>query len=296
MRTNSDFGVRASLGQVAFLASVLATLIGGCATGPGRLAVCPGKPTAEEALKTLAARAGAAAPLRANGQAMLTYHVPNKKRAERHNLPLGLWFEPPGNIYIQGSVAVDPKAVIVGANDREFWMAMTPKEMSSYYIGRWEGVRDFEGLMMSPRVVLEALGIIAEPNDASDAALWTLENKGPYDVLTRRDEAGRLLRRVHIYSCDYAVHKIEYFDDRGKAVAVAQLGDYQSVVEGFRVPTRIHVVSTASDGRKDTMEISLRGVKTTKFNDRQRQYMFVPPDSSKFENIYRYEGGRWVPE
>ncbi len=288
----SGFGFRAFLLVVV----VLSLLIGGCATGPGQLPVCPGKATAEEAAKTLAARAGAAVSLRANGQAMVTYHVPNKKRTERHNLPLGLWFEPPGNIYIQGSIAVDQKAVIVGANDREFWMAVAPKEMSSYYLGSWDEVRDFEGLMMSPRVVLEALGIITESEGGPDAASWTLENKAPYDILVRRDAAGRTLRRVHVYACDYCVHKIEYFDACGKAVAVAQLGDYQPVAEGFQVPTRIRVVSTAPDGRKDTMDIRLTGVRTTQLNDRQRQFLFSPPDMGKFDNIYRYEAGRWVPE
>ncbi|MEN6576663.1 MAG: hypothetical protein ABFD90_09990 [Phycisphaerales bacterium] len=288
----SCFGFRAFLLVVV----ALALLPGGCVSGPPKLAVCPGKPTTDEALKTLAARAASAVPLRANGQAMLTYHVPDKKRAERHNLPIQLWFEPPGNIYIQGAIAVDTKAVRVGANDREFWMTLSPKEMSAYYIGQWGEVRDFEGLMMSPRVVLEALGLVVEPNGEPDVAQWKLENKEPYDILTRQDEAGRVLRRVYIYACDYAVHKIEYLDARGKTIAVAQLGDYETVGEGFRVPTKIHVVSTAPDGRKDTMEITLHGVKTTNLNDRQRQFLFAPPDAGKFENLYRYEAGRWVPE
>ena len=107
---------------------------------------------------------------------------------------------------------------------------------------------------------------------------------------------GALIKRVHVYACDYLVHKIEYFDRRGKVVAVAQLGDYEAVVEGFRVPTKIGVVSTAPDGRKDSMEIDIRGVKTTKFSERQREGLFSPPDADKFENIYRYEAGRWVAE
>ena len=260
------------------------------------MAVCPGKATVEEALQTLAARAQAAAPLRATGQAMLTYHVPDKKKPERHNLPLELRFNPPAEVYIQGSIAVDPRAVIIGSNDQEFWLALSPKEMSSYYLGRWEEVRDFDGLMMSPRVVLEAFGIVAEPNSEIDATLWRLENKGPYDILTRRDEAGHVVKRVHVYACDYLVHKIEYFDRRGKVVAVAQLGDYESVGEGFRVPTRIDVVSTTPDGRKDTMEIDIQGPRTTKFSDRQREKLFAPPDADRFENVYQYEAGRWVLE
>jgi hypothetical protein len=288
----SCFGFRAFL----LVAVALAVLLGGCAGGPAKLTVCPGKPSAAEALKVLTDRAASAVPLRANGQAMLTYHVPGKKKTERHNLPLELRFEPPGNIYIQGSIAVDARAVILGANDREFWLALSPKEMSAYYIGQWDEVRDFEGLMMSPRVVLEALGLVAESNGEPDAGLWSLENKGAYDILVRRDETGRPVRRVHVYSCDYAVHKIEYFDGQGRVVAVAQLGDYKDVAEGFRVPTKMRVVSTNPDGRRDTMEISLAGVRTTQFKDQQRQVLFSPPPSGKFDNIYRYQAGRWVPE
>ena len=81
--------------------------------------------------------------------------------------------------------------------------------------------------MMSPMVVLEAFGIIMdnEPNEGG----WSLKNEGAFDILTKRNEAGRLVKRVHVYACDYLVHKIEYFDDRQKVVAVAELGEYKPV-------------------------------------------------------------------
>ncbi len=291
-----DFEFRASLLPLALLAAALAVLMGGCAAGPQRLPVCPGKATTEEALQALATRAEAAVPLRANGRAMLTYHVPDKKKPERHNLPMQMRFNPPAEIYIQGSIGVDPQAVVIGANEEEFWLALRPKEMSSYYSGRWEDVGEFEGLMMSPRVVLEAFGIVAEPGGAPSAALWTLENEGPYDVLTRRDESGRMVKRVYVYACDYVVYKVEYFDRRGKLAAVAQLRDYKPVADGFRVPTRIYVVSIAPDGRKDTIDIDINSTKPMKFTEQLRERIFVPPDANKFENIYRYDEGRWVPE
>jgi hypothetical protein len=278
-------------------AGVVAFLAGCAAPGKPQLPICPGKADAEQALVTLAAHAEQAVPFRANGRAVLTYHVPDKTKPERHALPgIELRFDPPMEIYVQGSVAVDPRAVILGSNEKEFWLALRPKEMSSYYIGRWEDVRDFEGLTMSPQVVLEAVGILGEGGGAPDAALWTLQNSGPYDILTRRDQAGRRVKRIYIYACDYLVHKIEYFDPRGKVVAVAQFADYKPVTEGFRVPTRIRVVSTGSDGRQDSMDIDLGGLKTAEFSERQRQVLFNPPDPAKFEHIYRYEDGRWVAQ
>ena len=157
-------------------------------------------------------------------------------------------------------------------------------------------VRDFEGLVMSPRVVLEAVGIVLEPGAELNAALWTLENKGPYDILTRRDEAGRMVKRVYVYACDYSVHKIEYFDHRGKIAAVAQLGQYEPVVEGFQVPTRIDVVSTRPDGRKDSIVMDIGSPKTKAFTERQRQGLFSPPDANRFEHVYQYRDGQWVAE
>jgi hypothetical protein len=271
-------------------------LAGGCVTPPQRLAVCPGKATVDEALRTLSARAQNAVPVWANGRAILAYHAPNKKKPERHSLDIVLRFDPPTRLHIQGSVTAVPKAVIVGSNEEGFWLALRPKEISSYYIGRWRDVRDFEGLVMSPRVVLEAVGIAIEPGAEVDAASWRLENKGPYDILTRRDATGRPVKRLHVYACDYSVHKIEYFDRRGKVVAVAQLGGYKPVVEGFQVPTRIEVVSTQPDGRKDSLVMDIGPVWTKPFDERQRQGLFNPPDANKFEHVYHFEDGQWVPE
>ncbi len=234
---NSDFGFGILILWVVGLGTLV---VGGCVTRPPKpkLQVCPGKATVDEALQTLTARAQSAVPVWASGHAVLTYHAPDKKKPERHSLTIVLRFEPPARIYLQGSVTAVPKAVILGSNEEEFWLALRPKEISSYYIGRWQDVRDFEGLVMSPRVVLEAVGIVNVPGTEPNPALWKLENKGPYDILTQRDESGRPVRRLHVYACDYSVREIEYFDRRGKVVAVAQLDGYEPVVPTFQVPTR----------------------------------------------------------
>jgi hypothetical protein len=274
-------------------------VLGGCVTQPQKpkLRVCPGKATAAEALQTLTARAQYAVPVWANGRAVLTYHVPDKRKPERHSLVIELRFDPPARILLQGSVTAVPKAVILGSNEEGFWLALRPKEISSYYIGRWQDVRDFEGLVMSPRVVLEAVGIVNLPGTEPNPALWKLENKGPYDILTQRDESGRPVRRLYVYACDYTVHKIEYFDRRGKVVAVAQLRGYKTVEKAFAVPTQINVVSARPDGRKDSAVMELSSVWTKPFNEKQRERLFQPPrDVDRYEHIYRYEDGQWVPQ
>ena len=268
-------------------------LLGGCAApGQPRLAVCPGKANVDEAMAALAAHAQQAAPLRASGQILLKYYVPDSKKEKLHNLPMQLWFNPPWETYIQGSIVADQKAVIIGSNEENFWLALRPKEMSSYYIGEWAQARTVEGLMMSPVVVLEAFGIIVdnEPN----AGGWSLKNEGAFDILTKRNEAGRLVKRVHVYACDYLVHQIEYFDDRQKVVAVADLGEYKPVTESFRVPTRVKVTAIGPTKRQDSINITLTSMSERKPNEQQKRVFFNPPDSEKFERAYTLVGGKWV--
>jgi hypothetical protein len=277
------------------IATAVAVLPVGCAApGRARLAVCPGKANAGEALAALAAHAGRAAPFRANGQILVTYHAPDSGKEKRHNLPMTLWFDPPWQTYIQGSIAVDPKAVIIGSNRQSFWLALRPQEVSSLYIGDWDQAQDVEGLMMSPKVILEAFGIVTanEPNEGR----WSLQNEGAFDVLTERSEAGRLVKRIHIYACDYTVRKIEYFDEREKVMAVAELADYKPLTEDFRVPTRVKATAVGPDKRRDSIDISISSTKAMEFSPRQRAVIFSPPKSEDFEHLYTLEDGRWVPQ
>jgi hypothetical protein len=284
------------IGSLRLLVTAAATMyIGGCAA-PGRppLPICPGKASVGEALATLAARAQQAVPFRGNGQILLTYHEPDSSKPKRHNLPMSFLFNPPWETYIQGSIAADPKAVIMGSNKDGFWLTLRPKEMSSYYLGEWTEARNIEGLMMSPKVVLEAFGIIQdnEPN----AGRWSLKNEGAFDILAERDGAGRLVKRVYVYACDYLVSKIEYFDSRQKVAAVAELGRYKPVAGSFRVPTRVVVSTIGPAKRTDSIDITLTSTNSWEVKPKQREVFFNAPDSNKFEHRYVLIDGRWVQE
>jgi len=50
------------------------------------------------------------------------------------------------------------------------------------------------------------------------------------------------------------------------------------------------------DGRKDSIDIDIQSTKAMELNERQRRFLFMPPPSDKFEHLYRYEAGQWVPE
>ncbi|HPC96863.1 MAG TPA: hypothetical protein PLU87_18100 [Sedimentisphaerales bacterium] len=281
-----------------WLSVPLLALAAGCAVqGPASLPACPGKVGVSEALSAVRSRVEQAVAFRASGQCRLAYYVPDDEGVKRHNLPVLLWFNPPSEVYLQGSIAVDPKAVVIGSNAEAFWLALRPKEMSAYYWGTWDEAQNVEGLMVSPQVVLEAFGIV-QHDDGVDANDWSLTKEGEYDVLIQHGEGGRILKRVYIYTCDYLVRKIEYFGADGQVIAVAQLDGYKPLAEGFHVPTDILVKAMAPDGREDTIDIKLSSIKAKELSEQARRQVFTrdPNEVEKFEQVYRYRGGDWVSE
>jgi hypothetical protein len=270
----------------------------GCAA-PGSMApsVGPRKVSVEDALQALAAQAQQAVTLRARGQCALTYHVPGEEGFKHNNVTLyPLLFQPPSDMYIQGSIAVESKAVIVGSNREEFWVELRPKEISSYYWGRWEHTPTAEGLMISPGIILEAFGVLG--HDDLDPTSWSLTREGAYDVLTRFDVARHVIKRLYVYARDYRVRKIEYLDREGSVVAVAQLGQYRPVTESFFVPTRIRVTTTDRTGQKDTMDIELESLQATELGEQAQRKAFTrdPRDMELFEHVYQLENGHWITE
>lgn len=269
----------------------------GCTTpGPRQLTICPGKANVEEALNTLMARGALAVPLKASGSCRLEFYNPDKDKQERHRVQLELWLQPPDRLYMQGSIGVVNKAVIVGANAEEFWLAMRPEEISTYYWGRWADAGNIEGLLINPRLVLEAFGIIVRPDAAVDSGLWSLQNEGPYDILTLRSEDGDLREKVYVYACDYLVHKIEYFDPDGDLLATAELEDYTELVEGFEVPRSIYVTTVLPDDHQDSIDVRFSFISERELSPEAQEYYFNRnlSDMEDFENVYRYDNGRWI--
>jgi hypothetical protein len=267
----------------------------GCASPQAKpLAICPGRKNAPEALQVLQARARQAVAFRATGQCYIAYHVPDEKGAKNQSLALqNVFFQPPSDMYIQGNVTAVPRALIVGSNETEFWLAMRPKEIDSYYWGRWDDAANAEGMLINPAIVLEAFGILGheDPN-----AKWSFEKQGPYDVLTRLNATGQPARRFYIYSCDYLVRKMEHFGLDGHVVATAGLEQYKPVVGDFQIPTRIHVVTVDRTGQEDTIDIRLSAPVETTFSKEAQERAFKrnPKDMGQFKHIYRLVNGYWM--
>ena len=181
-----------------FIAIVAAAVIlGGCGR-PDRepLKVCQGKGSAAESLFAVRLRSSNVVPVRAMGTCRTQYYVEGKRKPQNESIPVKLWMNPPSEVYLQGDVTFDARALVLGANKDEFWLSIRPKKVSSYWWGSWSQNDYAHNLMLSPKIVLEAIGITATEGDGDDKGDWSLSNEGPFDILTRRSETGLISKRI----------------------------------------------------------------------------------------------------
>jgi len=261
----------------------------GCAERPQEvLQICPGKGSAVEALSALQAHAHNAAPLRANGTCRLKYYADGKLKKEQ--FPVKLWLNPPAQIYLQGDVAFDPRGVVLGSNTEEFWLAIRLKEVSSYWWGRWSQAGRVGALLISPRLILEGLGIVVSGSETE--ADWSLSKKGAFDVLTQRGRGQKIIRKIYTYCCDYSVRKIEYFDVNGRPALTLELEDYEQVNEDFSVPGVVEITSVGQQADEPTcVAVKLTSVKPITFSEKLKERIFVRPEPEDFKHVYRIVGG-----
>jgi hypothetical protein len=284
--------------RLAVYIVALTLVLGGCAAQiqqPTR--VCPGKGSTAEALSVLRSHCQSAAPLKAIGTCLLEYHVEGKQQPRRENFPVRVWLNPPIEIYLQGNVAFDPRGIVAGSNKDEFWLAIRLKEISSYWWGRWTEASQLDELVISPRVVLETLGATGIESAKGGKENWSLSNEGVFDVLIQRSVQGRVIKRIHVFCCDYSIRRIEYFGPDGELAVTAELDKYREVAESFSVPTLIKVVRQDGGANNSvSVTVTLTSVKSASFTEQQRDRLFTRPTARGFEHVLMNVGGAWVEQ
>lgn len=277
---------RLAIGLVAVI------ILNGCAPQIQKPApVYQAKRTTAEALSILRSRSQNVPSLKANGRCRLQYYIDSKKHKE--NFPVKLWVNPPDEIYLQGDIAFNPKGLIAGSNKHEFWLAIKPKEIDSYWWGQWAEETFPKKLMLSPKIVLDALGTVETGSEEN----WSLSNAGRYDVLSKHNEKAAVTKKIYIYnSRDYSIKKIEYFDADGHAAVIAELDKYKEVLKDFLVPTSIKIINRADGKEEDSVQITLGSIKSMSFSDEQRRHLFIRPRPDGFKYIYKIIDGRIIEQ
>jgi hypothetical protein len=268
-------------------------IFSGCVIEPPKpVEIVPAKESADEALSVLKSRSQKAVPLLARGRCIFEYYDPDAKKRKKEQLDVIILMKPPFEIYLQGDATFARKPIILGSNEREFWLLMKPKEISTYWWGEWSDQNSTEGLVINPKTLFEALGFLEIGAEES----WYLMNKGAFDILTR-EKMGVIIKRMHINRVDYLISKIEYYDTKGRSIALAELNDYKEVSEGFFIPASIKIVTYKQEGGAEPLGITLnlKTIKPKEFTKSQLK-VFVRPPPQGFDHILRKEGETWIEQ
>ena len=254
------------------------------------LQICPGKNSTTEALTALQSQSQNMVSLYARGKCRLQYYD-EKKKKRKENLDIRILVKSPVEIYLRGDLSLLSKAVILGSNKSEFWLAARPKEISTYWWGYWSDLDSSQNLLINPKTILEALGI----SEIDMQADWSLSNEGPFDILTKREQ-GVVIQKVFIYCCEYSIRIIEYFDLDGQIIACAELDEYKNITENFFVPSRIKV-TTFGQSKEDSISIdlNLRSITPREMTEKQNQ-LFNPIPTEGFKHIFRLIDDRLIKQ
>ncbi len=264
---------------ICIFAAVL--LCGGCVSQRQAVVkICPGAESAEQLLSSLNLHSQRAVTFRANGRCLWKQSGAGKSN-HKESFAVKLWVSPPGRLRFQGDIAFDPKGLVLCANEREYWLAIKPKEISGYWWGQWSQVHGGSDLKISPKILLEAFGIV----DIDAKKNWYLSKEAGFDVLTEID--GDIeLKKIYASGCTGLVEKIEYFDPKGQIIIVAETDRYREVIEDFFVPASIRIVSRIEGGVEDSFVITLTNIRPADFNVAQQDKLFSRPDIRGFEHIF----------
>ena len=265
----------------------------GCVIEPPKpIEIVPAKESATEALAVLKARSQNAVSLRSRGRCVFEYYDPENKKRKKEKLEVTILMQPPVELYLQGDVTLVPKAMILGSNEREFWLLMRPNEISRYWWGTWSEQNSSEGLIINPRTLFEAFGFLETGADEN----WSLSNEDAFDVLIQRNR-GVVIKKIHISKRGYLISKIEYYDSKGLALALAELKSYKEVSEGFFVPASINIIAYDQEGGAEpfSVTLNLKSIKPKEFNERQQQ-LFERPPFGNFKHILKNEGEKWIEQ
>jgi hypothetical protein len=251
--------------------------------------LCPGAGSAAESIGMLGEDAESVTSFRINGRCKSRFYEEDKKYEE--NFGVKLWVQPPDMIRMQGDIFLDPKGIVLGANEQEFWFSIKP-ELSSYIWGKWSEQDSASAGLINPATLLEALGLLK----IDDEKQWSLSSYGAFDVLTKADSNGRVVKKVYIYCCDYLVRKIEYYGKDDKPALIAELDRYRRLKDDFYVPVSIKLTTFDSKGNENFFKMTFGTPKLYEFSDKQLNALFGRPKPRGFKNVYRMVDGEAVEQ
>ncbi len=238
---------------------------------------CRGKESIEAAAAALAMQRANLVPIRASARCVIEWTEPDGSRMEE-KVDAQLRFVPPDRLFVRGDKFGE---IRFGTNAEAFWFMVKP-EIDTYWWGRRDlAERCVEKLRFNPWHVTEALGVV-EVDES-----WELDWHDGYDILTQRDAAGGLVRKIWVRACDYQVACIETADAAGGQVVRIEMDQYTAAEPGLSVPAVIEA-RHLTDGRTDAvLRVELRGIRRFEADSKSLERLFSRPSEDRYGTVYR---------
>jgi hypothetical protein len=273
-----------------FVLLLMVIIITGCAPQMQKpLPICAGKQSAGQALSFLKSNSQNTVPFKAVGQCLASFNI-DEKKYNNENFPVKLWVNPPDQLRLQGDISFNARGIDLGSNPDEFWLSIKPQ--GRYCWGLWSEQGITGRLLIDPKMVLDAAGIV----DDNNVQNWSLSNQGPFDILTAQNHAGAVIKKVYVYSCDYRVSKVQYFDADGLLAAVVELDGYREISKGFFVPSVIKIANMNNEKITASFKITLDSIRQEQFTEQRKDNLFSRPLPKGFKSVFQIIDGRLIKQ
>lgn len=252
--------------------------VSGCGS-PLQSRTCPGKASLYDSITELNNKTQKICSFKVTGRCRLQFYESGKLTDESFDVKL--WCSPPSYLYLQGDIAFNPRGIITGCNDEEFWFLIKP-HFNSYWFGSRSAGQN-NGMMINPQNLLNVL----IPEKIEDVEDWNLSQENGLDVLTSSG------RKIHIDRCDYNIRGIEYVGQNGSLVTI-ELDNYIDVSNNFSIPAIIEMTIGDPDDMANsvTFKLNIKTVRSTVISQKQRSKMFSRPRPDGFDHVYEIINGR----
>lgn len=228
--------------------------------------------SAAEALALLQAQADKVMSLKIYAQCRMG--LPNEDGVLKEQPPFDvrIYLDPPYNVYMDGIVGMGASGKVeMGSNAEFFWMGIK-LEMDEFWWGRWDKTSNHEDMQVSPKAMMEALGVL----QLGDPASWSLSKQQDLDVLTQVGPTGQIIRQIKMKPGESVPQRIEYYNRQGEISLVVELAQYATLPNGFKVPQEIGISAFQADQCSHYVRLSVRrdGVKKKTYSEKLRQNIF----------------------
>jgi hypothetical protein len=277
-KTRRGFGICSFIGKVFVLVWLGLAGLGGLVGCKTIKPVCEPL-TRMEAMTRYNANIEALPPFKANVFEWEVKFVDDKGKKQKHPHMGGrVYFVPaetpeqPSSFFLM-TKAVMGDALVVGSNEKEFWMYIKPDKRGWWGKYEHQGKDCSKQMMIDPQVFLEFIGLRHLPIRPIYPAYKVADDHYTIEYIDYQKDGYQIKREIIIDRCDNLPREINTYNQNGQRTMHSRLSNYKKLGEAW-VPGEIQIATAIQDFR---FRLKLWGFKAIKKDDRKLSRILQRP-------------------